>query len=180
MHVFEVGKPFIAGRAMYEEDVKFDFTDTGGLLILTLSGLKREEIDSVDKGKVKIGQLYLQDVLFLLFKFEGLPWMDAPYTAHLSKDLSFPLTAPEEGLGYAFQTILVNADTGLIESMRMLGLPNEWSKRFRNSLIDQKEQTFDREKYDEKIKLLYGNYTTEKLKSLVDFKDWVKFERGLK
>ena len=88
---FQVGKPtgFIG-----PDGVKFDLTDTGGILIITMSKPTSEERKAFKDG-IKLRFAIANDIIFLLVKLGNTNWMDSPYYRSLSINRSKSIEMPE-------------------------------------------------------------------------------------
>ena len=119
-----------------------------------------------DKGDIRFGILYKNDIIFLLFKFGSQNWMDVPYTCFLSEPYVFdPLNDNE---GYGMITFLIDANTGILKVARLLGWPNKMSKLFKQYVIDQQSRPFDKTIYDRVLNNIYRNYSTDDLVRMAD------------
>ena len=179
----EVGKPFEPGKTNYPEGVKFDFTEGGLVLLLFFAGPTEEEVEAVRAGGFKIGffdiaildnDTFKGNIIFLVFKFGDLPWMDVPFTIHLAQ-----CKAPaeiEEGLGYGLQVLLIDAATGVLKGIRLVGLGTEWSRNFRQAILEQEAAGFDRRAYDAEIQRTYKMYRTRELVKMVEYRNWYKIQ----
>lgn len=167
LYVVEVGKPYMKGIESYQEGVRFNFSNVGGYLFIVYDTPTQDEIKNIRKGKIKTTILPIEEVLFLFFKFGSLPYMDAPYTVHLSRPFNFfELT---EGIGYNLKIILVDGRTGIVKAIRIVGFPTELSLKLRELIENQKKMYFDLNDYYRKINQIYSLYSTDDLvrKSLV-------------
>lgn len=173
---FEVGKLFEPGKTHYKEAVKFEFTKAGPVLLLFFDAPTPKEIDSVAGGDLRIGFDEKNEIIFLLLKFEGMPWMDAPYSIHLSPPVD--LAEVEEGTGYGLQIFLVDSSTGILKAMRIIGLGTEWSRRFKEAVERQRETAFDAGIYDAKIQNIYRSFTPKDLAETVPLKNWFRIRRS--
>lgn len=161
MQNYEVGKLFEQGRTRYQETIKFDFTQGGPILFVILDRPSEKEIENIRSGKMQIGIYTKDEIIFMLFKFGSLNWVDAPYSVHLSKPFDFMELS--ERKGYGLQILLIDASTGILKVIRYIGLPTAFSKKFKQAVLEQKERPFDNIKYDQKINAIYGNYSTDDL-----------------
>jgi hypothetical protein len=161
MRSCEVGKLFEEGKTHYQEGVKFDFTQSGPILFLFFNRPTQKEVESVKTGKFEYGLYVKDEVIFLFFKFQGLEWMDAPYTVHLSEQFEFEEV--EDGKGFALNIFLIDSSTGILEAIRLCGLSTKFSLEFQNAVQIQRNIPFDKTTYEKKINMVYGNYATSDL-----------------
>lgn len=93
--------------------------------------------------------------------------MDAPYSPHLSKNLTrFILPNEEQGLGLTL--MLVDAVTGEIKSIRLIGLSTNFTKKFFGLLMEQKMKEFNVTEYNNSINRIYSTYPTGKIVKMSD------------
>lgn len=166
MYKYEVGQLFQDGITMYPEGTKFDFTQGGPVLIMFLERPTEKEIQQVKSGRLQIGFWYKDDVIFVLFKFGSLNWMDAPYNVHLSEPFTFEEIVPNSGFG--LHVFLVDAATGIIKAMRLIGLGTTFSIQLKKAIEKQKNAAFDESLYDKAIMRVYGNYSTNDMIKYAD------------
>jgi len=159
----EVGKQFKEGITRYGEGCKFDIDDTGCNLIFYYNNPSEEEIKDITKGNVKYGYYKEDNVLLMLFKFGEQQWIDSPYSIHLSKHLT-KLQEITEGIGYAVNIYLVNANNGNLEGMRLISLSTKTSKMLRMDILEQKESTYDG--FEKTLSNIYNKYPTKMLVSM--------------
>jgi hypothetical protein len=168
----EVGQLFEPGRTRYQETVKFEFTPGGPVLLIYFERPNQKEIAAIRSGKFKFG-FYEHDigsVIFTLSKFEGLKWMDAPYSIHLSPPFEFaPELDTDQNLGFALQIFLIDAATGILHVIRYVGLGHDFSVKFKEALQRQKAVNFNQAAYNLKIDDAYKRYSTD---DLVSYAKW--------
>lgn len=99
----------------------------------------------------------------ILVRFGEEQWMDAPYSVHLSKNLT-QLQDVLEGQGFALNVYLINAATGVLEGMRLVGLNTRFSKMLKEDILKQKDLTYDG--FDIKLNDIYKKYSTKALVSM--------------
>lgn len=114
----------------------------------------------------------IDGIIFMLFKFEEIPWIDAPYSIHLSGNTE-PVNI-EEDKGYGLQIFLIDANTGILKVIRLIGMGNEWSRRFREAILKQKNTKFDPYEYNQKIEKIYRTYSSRKLAEMIPTKNWYR------
>ena len=97
-----------------------------------------EQFASGNPFEMKLAQL--RNVIFPMFKFGDMSWMDAPYNVHLSRNLN-RLEMPADGQGLAM--------TVHLKLVKMA--------------MEQKEKPFDRQDYLGNVRSIYAAYPTKKL-----------------
>ena len=158
MQKYEAGKLFKPGKTHYQEGIKFDFNQSGGALYIMYDRPTPKEIEEIRRGKLQLGILEKSDIIFLLFKFGSLPWMDAPYSCHLSEPYVFDKV--EEGTGYGMTVFLIDASTGILKVIRQIGWPSKMSRLFTDYVIEQQSKPFDNMMYFRTVDSVYNNYST--------------------
>ncbi|MBO5283650.1 MAG: hypothetical protein J6B43_11110 [Lachnospiraceae bacterium] len=147
----------------HDECVKFDLSDAGGTLIVFFQDPAQKEIEQFRAGeRFEIRMVDLQNVIMLTMKIGSLNWMDAPYTPHLSPELT-RYQLPESGEGLALTVILVDTATGRIKHMRLLGLSSDFTKKLFGAAMEKKMQPFDKDAYFDSIQEIYAKYQTKDL-----------------
>ncbi len=161
MKVYKVGELLQEGITRYQEGMKFDFLQDGPVLLIFFNNPTTAEIEAIRSGKLEIGLYERDSVIFILTKFQGQQWMDAPYSIHMSKPFEFQELS--YGMGFGLNILLTDAATGVLRAIRLVGLPTAFSQKLRYAMERQKEQPFDIDKYNKKINEIFGNYSTDGL-----------------
>lgn len=145
----------------HPECVKFDIDDGGATMLVFFDRPTQDEVEQFKTDKnFEIRFAELNDVIMITAKMGNLNWVDAPYNAHLSKNLT-KFTLPNEGQGLALTLILVDARSGEIKSIRLMGLSTNFTQKLFGAAMEQKMKSFDKDKYDEKIRSIYAKYDTD-------------------
>jgi hypothetical protein len=166
----EVGKLFRPDVYSYPEQVQFEFEQSGPSLYIYFSQPTIKEIEAVRSGKFKIGFYETESIIFILVKFEGMNWIDAPYTVHLSPPFEFMEELDSSPmLGFGLQIFLVDAATGILKVIRYVGLGHDFSVRLRDGILRQKGIPFDKGTYGFRLNEIYRRYSTDQL---VDYAKW--------
>lgn len=155
--MFKVGSKnlMLVGR----EGIQFDMTDSGALLLVRFNKPSKEEIESFrSKAPFEMRLIELKDTIFLMFKFGTLPWMDSPYTIHLSKGDDLIPEVPD-GCGYFLTVVLCDTD-GTVKHLRGLSMTTHMSRELRNAIIRQEKKTFTLSQYFQDVQEIYGKYST--------------------
>jgi hypothetical protein len=161
MRKHEVGELFEEGKTRYNEGVIFEFTQSGPILLMFFNHPTENEIASIKSGKLELAFLEKDEVIFILSKFQGMSWIDAPYTVHLSKPFTFDNMTPDQGFGLTIY--LIDASSGILKAIRYVGLSNDFSGKLKATILRQKEMSFDAIAYNRRINTIYANYSTDDL-----------------
>lgn len=149
-----------------KDEVQFDIADDGATLLVFYQNPSEEEVSQFGAGNdFEIRFLEINGVIMITTKIGNLNWMDAPYTPHLSLNLT-KIPIPNEGEGLGLFVILVDAVTGEIKSMRLVGLSEKFTRKLLGTVMNQKMEPFDKTAYFEKISQIYSKYQTKELVSM--------------
>ncbi len=147
----------------HQEGILFDIDDCGINLHVYMRKPTTHEIEQFASGnpfEMKLAQL--RNVIFPMFKFGDMSWMDAPYNVHLSRNLN-RLEMPADGQGLAMTVHLYDTQTGRLLHNRLLSLSTEISRKLVKMAMEQKEKPFDRQDYLGNVRSIYAAYPTKKL-----------------
>ena len=164
MRKFEVGKIFEEGKTQYQEGCKFDFDNSGGVLYIFFNNPTSEEITSIKSGQMKAGFFCKENIIFMLWKFENMEWMDTPFSVHLSKGLV--LEKIEPNMGYGITIFLINAGNGILEALRFISVSEKFSKEFYATVQKQRIDIFDISRFDRTLSQIYQTYSTKEMAKL--------------
>lgn len=160
MKTYQVGERYPEFMG-HEECVQFDLADDGAVLLVYFDRPSDGEVLQFRSGKgLELRMTELYGVIFLAVKVGSLSWMDAPYTPHLSKNLT-RVEMPEDGQGLACQLILIDTATGEIKHIRLLGLSTKFTRELFAAVAAQMERPFDKERYFDTIGMIYGRYGSD-------------------
>lgn len=158
MKKYEVGKvyPEIVGHT---EGCYFDIADDGATLAVYFNRPTAKEIENFKSDKkFEIRLLDLSHAMMFLVRFGSLNWMDAPYTPHLSKNLTNIKT--EQGKGLATTIMLFDTSTGKLEALRLVGFSERFTSKIKNSIESLLKCPFDKEQYGMYLSTLFSRYST--------------------
>lgn len=144
------------------EGVRFNIDESGSVLYLNYDLPTAGEIDDIQSGDLEYKLFYYREVAWLLFRFGSQPWIDAPYSIHLSS-AGTDLPEIDEGLGLTCTIILINNRNGEIKSLRFISFDTKFSKALKECIEDQKEKEFSRSDYDANLNNTMMAYTTNQL-----------------
>ncbi len=172
MFKYEVGQTIDEFRN-HKECVYFDIDDAGATMLVFFKNPTANEIEQFKSEKsfeIRFTELY--GVIAITAKIGNLNWMDALYTPHLSKNLT-RIQLPDENQGLNLLLILVDAITGEVKHLRILGLSTKFSRRLLGAVMEEITKEFDEEKYNNAINRIYSSYQTKQIVKLS--KDYCKF-----
>lgn len=171
MYKYEVGQ-VVDNFKYHSEGAQFDIADDGATMFVFFQGPRVEEIEQFKSGKsFEIRFLELYGVIMITVKIGSLSWMDVPYTPHLSQNLT-KFQLPDEGQGLGLTLILVDAVTGEIKHIRLLGLSERFTKRLFGVVMEHKVKPFSKEEYNNSIDRIFSAY---QINQIVKFsKDYCK------
>lgn len=147
----------------HQEGVQFDLSDEGATMLVFFKNPTEDEIEQFKAGKnfeIRFTELY--GVIMITVKVGNLNWMDAPYTPHLSKNLT-KFTLPQNNEGLALTLVLVDALSGKIENIRLLGLSQKFTQKLFGIVMEQKIESFDNQEYAKKLNKIYSSYATNQI-----------------
>lgn len=158
---FKVGQLYKSGVTNYTECTKFDFMQSGAILEIYFNRPTGDEIQDITRGRFEIGFYENKDIIFMLFRFGCMNWMDAPYTVHFSAPFKFEELNP--GIGYGLSIFFIDAATGILRGIRYVGLSTEFSHKFKNAVELQRQLPFNNSNYIESLNIITQNYSTRDL-----------------
>ncbi len=160
MNIYQVGSKY--GELVGEEGIKIDVTDSGIIMNVKFFNPSSKEIKNISKDKIKLELVKRNGILFFVIKFGNMQWMDAPYTPHLSKNLSH-IKEISQNQGFLLNIILADSRNGEIKSMRAIGISNSKSVMLKEFIEDELKKEFDIRLYDLNLRKVYSRYSTQDL-----------------
>lgn len=162
MYKYEVGQ-VVENFKYHAEGTQFDLADDGATMIVFFNQPTNDEIEQFKEGKnFEIRFVELKDAIMITTKIGNLNWMDAPYTPHLSKNLTrFQFPNENEGLGLTL--MLVDAVTGEIKHMKLLGLSERFTKKLYGTIMELKVKEFDKNRYIAALNSIFTSYDTKQI-----------------
>lgn len=171
MYKYEVGK-VVDNFKHHSEGVHFDISDDGATMLVFFQRPTSDEIEQFKSGKnFEIRFVELYGVIMITVKIGNLNWMDAPYTPHLSKNLS-KFQLPNKGQGLGLTLVLVDAITGEIKHIRLLGLSKRFTKRLFGVAMEYKAKPFNKTEYNNSLNRIFSTYQTNQIVKMC--KDYCK------
>lgn len=166
MHTVSVGELLLPGQTKLQEGTYLEYTSTGPMLIMAVDKPTEKEIKAAKSGKMEFA-LYETDVLiWFLYKIHGFGWSDAPFSIRLYDGRGISFDWSEEildGAGLGLNVVLVDAGTGIVKALRLIGMPTEFSREFRAATLRQLERPFSADTYLRHINHIYKSNTSDDL-----------------
>lgn len=152
----EVDKPYLTNGGPIQEGVEYNFRFGQHELLMALSNLTEQKILAIRKGTAEFALFVQGDVLLFLYRFgNAVPWSDAPYCWHLVP--SDQRTLPPEATaceGELLRIILVEATTGIVKGLRVIGLSPDFTQALHRAIATQAARPFPWD-YDEQLQAIY-------------------------
>lgn len=162
MYKYEVGQ-VIDNFKHHAEGTQFDLADDGAAMIIFFNRPTNNEIEQFKAGKsFEIRFVELKDVIMITAKIGNLNWIDAPYTPHLSKNLT-KFQLPNENQGLGLTLMLVDAVTGEIKHIKFLGLSERFTKKLYGTVMELKVKEFDKNSYIAALNSIFATYDTKQI-----------------
>lgn len=125
-----------------------------------------QEIYEYSNSKeIEFRYLVLDGVLLFLVKIGELKWQEAPYNISIMRDCTFAKTEVVEP-GVPIYIYLVEAETGILKSQRLLKLDVQFSRDMQNILNSLSNHTITITDWNNRLNRIYQKYTTEELARL--------------
>ena len=151
---------------IHEDRTFFDLTDGGAFLIVLFQSPNANEIAQFQSGKpFEIRFTELNDVIMVTTRIGHLDWVDSPYNANLSPNLS-KFELPNDGQGLGLTVIFADSDTGEIKNIRLLGLSTNFTRKLFGCVMENKAKPFSQGDYYTRINEIMRKYTTREIVKL--------------
>lgn len=152
---YEVGKRYNEAIG-HAEGILFDITDAGILIPVYMASPRPDEIAEMKADKpIKMAYLAKDDVIIILAKFGNMAWMDAPYTPHLSVNLTHIDDDIEPGTGIATHLLLFDSATGELKTQRLFSMREKFSNDLIREIKKIKSKPFNHQAYVDEIRSAY-------------------------
>ena len=162
MSVYEVGRQYEFAVG-HEEGCYFDLADAGGTIAVYMDRPTEQEIKAMRPDQpIKMAMVPFKHLAMILLKFGDQSWMDAPYTVHLSRQLTqLPDVAGGDGL--LVMIYLFDTSDGHLVSMRQISLSTDLTRLIFQIAREQRDVPFNEIAYAEELRSVYSKYQTRDL-----------------
>ncbi|MDP9440516.1 MAG: hypothetical protein M3P49_17550 [Actinomycetota bacterium] len=162
METIEVGKRYPGRWETMQEGARYDYSAAGHLLQLFLPGATGREVRAVRAGRAEFALAVEGPVIFLLMRFDVMPWSEAPFSIHLVSEerRRTTLRSPDSGeRRNMLQIHLVDTRSGLTKALRVCGLHSDFIDAFETALREQLACEWrGREAYDAELAGIYRRH----------------------
>lgn len=128
----------------------------------------QEIYEYTNSKNIEFRYLVLDGVLFFLLKIGTLKWQEAPYNISLMRDCTITKTKIIEQEGFPIYIYLVEAETGILKSQRLLKLDTQFSRGLQNEINALRNQAISISDWNNRLNRIYQKYSTEELVRLSD------------
>ena len=179
MEYFYVGQR-VPEWATGRDGCMMEYNNVGGLMLLyflcTPTAKERNIFNLFDGFQIAftpvrdIAPYDFAEVGYFCFKIGSMEWSDCPFSPNL---LDAPVfTDIDPGCGYPLTAILIDATTGVIQGLRVVGLGYEFSKSFRTWCCKRLKSPISRNLVYNVIGVTTARYSTSELVE----RAWIKWE----
>lgn len=149
--------------ALGHDIVQVDMDNSGLTAHIGFCQPSAEEVRSFGPNEsLRVRLVQIHDVTFFLFRFGSLPWMDAPFNVNLAKRLTEIPDIPD-GFGISLMIFFFDSFCGKLLSVRHLGLPTSFSRKFVDIMKETKNDSFDAAAYMRRVSSIQSRYSTQEL-----------------
>lgn len=160
MYEFRVGELYSPNRTRWPEGIEYNFRSGVHEMRIFFENLTAREKRAITQQPFDLAVAGVGDVIFMLTRFYyDHIWNDSPYTIHLvSADEQKPPPPVEADQGLALTIFLVEATTGILEGIRVVGMPPAFVHTLHQLIEQQVQRAFDPAEYDKQLAEIYQKY----------------------
>lgn len=145
------------------DGIKCNINDGGVRICITMPHPSENELKQLSSNAdIQFKVLKMRGFIFLLAKFGSLQWMDAPYNAYLTANLT-QLPYFKDGTGYSTTIEVYDTLSGQLCSLRHTVLPTEMSRQLVSYIKEQLQEPLDRNTLGIQLSQIYNAYSTKEL-----------------
>lgn len=159
--VIAVGNPF--PKKMSAEGVYFEYDSKATLYANYFSPTEHEIEQFGDDRPIEIRLVVVEKLLFILAKVGDLPWVDAPFNPRLSLNIEAYQQDISDGMEIPLCIYLIDAVMNILRSQRSVRLDTKFSRELQNSCRTLLSEPMTVNEYNDRLKQIYAQYSTEDL-----------------
>lgn len=163
--IMKVGER-ISNKYVGSEGVITNINSTGIHVFIYMKNINNRELEQMKNNKkLKIGIFERNNIIFFLYKFGDLNWMDSPYIANLSEEIKVKLEdIYDDKLGYKMNIVIIETITGEVKELRTVALNNRLSLSIKKAIDKQMEEVgVTKEEYRMRVNQNFMAYTTKQM-----------------
>lgn len=146
------------------EGIVLDLKDTGLYLFIYGYRWREEEIMQMnEEERFEMKLLLLYNIMFGLFKFGNMNWMEAPFSIHLTKKKELTEFPFKEGKKLKLHIYMIDMCGWLLKNQKEVELPKELSEKFIEMCKEQQRLEFNRTFFGKAVYRIYSEYSTNDL-----------------
>lgn len=109
--------------------------------------------------------MVLEDIIFFLFQFGSLSWMEASFTPHLSPYLSTYNLLEDlgENQELTMHLYFFHCTDGMLKNICLIKLGSTFSKKLMREILEIIIKLFDESDYHIKLAAIYNKYSRKEL-----------------
>lgn len=160
--VYTVGQPYQPEHpGPMPETPHLRITGTSLELVIAYRSPTPAETHEFVHGTVRFAWVDSEQVALLAFKLGSLPWADCPFHPRfvVEAGMTPPRLVPDSG-GKVLPMIFVDAATGLVAAIRLIGLPAQFVTAMAVSVSRMLLLPYDVAAHDAALDALYTRYDT--------------------
>lgn len=167
-HMLVVGQPYNPKRSIWPEGAQYNYRAGLHELVLFYRQPRAREVRDISKGIAQFALYADGDQIILLYRFGIEAWSEAPYSWHRvsAEEQELPGLDFPPDMGASLTIILVDASTGIIRAMRLIGLGRDFTLALHHAIRDQAALPYNREQYEANLARLQSRYTERNLAEL--------------
>ena len=118
-------------------------------------------LHSFNNLPIQLAYCWLDDIIWLLYRFNNTLWSDVSFTAQLLSrhDANF-LKRPPPGHRYPINFVLIDSSSENVAGLRVAYMTPRISQNFRRHALKQLELPYDSDEHDATIERIYRKYPT--------------------
>ena len=162
-HLYQVGKPYIPGRAGWPEGVEYSYRAGEHELCFFFRSPPRAQVEALRTGECEFALVVDRPVIYLMYRFgEAINWSDAPYSWHLIPQDQRTLPGPEGSeTGAMLHVLLIDADNSRVLALRAVTFSPAFTRALHAAIRAQAVLPWvGQAAYDAALADLYRRYPT--------------------
>jgi hypothetical protein len=163
MHRYAVGELYTPNRTSWPEGSTLNAAEDALELLLMFSAPSSKEKQGVKRGRIQLGLFQDQEQVLLLYQIEGAvpTWSDQPFSVQRA-GTSLP-SRIEDGKRHLINLTLINADTGVVEALRVVSVSDQWWNTWCEMLEAQATLGVSDTVYDAGLRALLARFPKSEL-----------------